>query len=54
MIIVTYKQWMEGINYLSGYYEEYTSIYKDKSELQTDLKHWEGENPMIILGIWEL
>lgn len=55
MIIATYKQWLDGSKYLSGYYKEYTSIYKDKSELQTELKHWEEEgNPMIILGLWEI
>lgn len=55
MVIATYKQWMDGTNYVRGYYKEYTSIYKDKYELQTDLKHWEDEgNPMIVLGIWEL
>lgn len=54
MIIATYKQWLEGTKYLSGYYKEYTSIYKDKYELLTALKHCEEENPMIISGIWEL
>lgn len=43
MIIATYKQYMEGPEYPIEFYKEYTSIYKDKSELQIDLKHWEEE-----------
>ena len=55
MIIATYKQWFDGTEYLSGYYKEYTSIYKDEYELRTELKRWEREgNPMIISGIWKL
>lgn len=55
MIIVTYKQYMEGPEYPIEFYKEYTSIYKDKYELQTDFKHWkEVGKPMIVLGIWEV
>ena len=54
MIIATYKQYMEGPEYPIEFYKEYTSIYKDKYELLTALKHCEEENPMIISGIWEL
>ena len=55
MIIATYQQWVDGTNYVSGYYKKYTSIYKDKYELKIDIMRWkEKENPMIISGIWEL
>ena len=55
MIIATYQQWVDGTNYVSGYYKKYTSIYKDKYGLQIAFKRWEDEGtPMIILGIWEL
>ena len=55
MIIVTYKQWINGSKYIDGYYEEYTSVYEDKSKLLEEIKHWEKEgNPMIISAIWEL
>ena len=52
MIIATYKQL---VNYIDGYYKEYTSVYEDKSKLLEDLTYWEKEgNPLIISGIWEL
>ena len=55
MIVVTYKQWINGNKYVNGYYSESTSVYENKSDLQTELKHWEDEgNPMIILGLWEI
>lgn len=55
MIIATYKQWLDGNEYLDGYYKEYTSIYENKYKLQEDLMHWEKEgNPLIISAIWEL
>ena len=55
MIIATYKQWVDGTKYLSGYLKEYTSVYEDKSKLLEEIKHWEKEgNPMIISAIWEL
>ena len=54
MIIVTYKKWLDT-EYTSGYYQEYTSIYVDKSDLREDMKKWEKNgNPMIISGIWKL
>ena len=55
MIIATYKQWVNGGEYVAGFYQEYTSVYEDKSKLLEEIKHWEEkENPMIISGIWEL
>ena len=55
MIIATYKQWINGSKYIDGYYEEYTSVYEDKSKLLENLKYWEKSgNPMIISAIWEL
>ena len=33
MIVATYKQWVNGSKYIDGYYEEYTSVYEDKSKL---------------------
>lgn len=55
MIIATYKQWVNGSKYIDGYYEEYTSVYEDKSKLLENLKYWEKSgNPMIIFAIWEL
>ena len=55
MIIVTYKQWLDGNRYTRGYYNEYTSTYEDKSKLLEDMKKYEEEgNPIVITGIWEL
>ena len=55
MIVVTYKQWHNGGKYIDGYYEEYTSVYENKSDLKIELEHWEDlGNPMIILGLWEI
>ena len=55
MIIATYKQWINGDKYVNGHYLEYTSVYEDKSKLLEEIKYWEKEeNPIIILGIWEL
>lgn len=55
MIIATYKQWLDGGEYNSGFYQVYTSVYEDKSKLLEEIKHWEKEgNPMIISAIWEL
>ena len=53
MIIATYKQWFDSE--LSGYYQESTSVYEDKSKLLEEIKHREKEgNPLIITAIWEL
>ena len=55
MIIATYKQWVNGNEYVDSYLKEYTSVCDDKSKLLEEMKHWEEEgNPMIISGIWEL
>ena len=61
MIIATYKQWVDGgkwvggEKYIDGFYQEYTSVYEDKSKLLEEMKHWEDEgNPMVISGIWAL
>lgn len=55
MIVVTYKRWLDGNKYLRGYYNEYTSVYEDKSKLLEDMKKCEEEgSPMIISAIWEL
>lgn len=55
MIIATYKQRVNGNEYVAGYLKEYTSVYKDKSQLLDEMKQGEEKgNPMIISGIWEL
>ena len=41
MIVVTYKQWHNASKYIDGYYEEYTSVYENKSDLKIELEHWE-------------
>lgn len=60
MIVVTYKQWidgrwLDGDRYVRGSCHEHTSTYEDKSKLLEYMKKCEEEgHPMIISGIWEL
>lgn len=53
MIIVTYKQWVDGTRFCSGYYGECSEIFNTEEDLKKEIENSnKTEKRMIVTGIW--